>query len=46
LNDGQERVFVWFGSGWASIDDGLVVGDLEISANIKELLEKSGLNTS
>jgi hypothetical protein len=43
LNDGTERTYTWYGSGWASMDDGLVLADYEVSQDIENLLRKSGL---
>ncbi len=45
-NDGEPREYVWYETGWVSMDDGTILADYQVSADIERLLKELGLHNS
>lgn len=43
-NNGEPKEYVWYDSGWVNVDDGTILADYKISADIQKLLKQSGLH--
>ncbi len=43
-NNGEPKEYVWYETGWVNVDDGTILADYKISADIQKLLKQSGLH--
>lgn len=42
-NNGEPKEYIWYSSGWVNMDDGTILAEYEVSAEIEKLLKQSGL---